>query len=247
MFQHSPEFRRQYRLDNDTATVYEISPSFTTSKVGLIISDHHLDRSGDGVADSDLLFRGISILLSHFKPDYILMLGDTLEWDCVNPSLIYDYLFEGLSKFQLPIFVVSGNHDRDFLQEYNKDYPLITILRNDLAMSIRTMGCNGNLNRIVFAHDFGNRYHVFRRHKQAFMRWMRDVFSSLFEPNDLLCFGHTHLNILDEEYRCYSIAPFAPSYGMYDWGIVREDKGFKIEMMSEEDWEKLENGDSEGK
>lgn len=234
-----PIFEHPYSLQNDKATIYEIPPSFTTGKVGLIVTDHHLDRFGEGVEDADFLLRELSNLLSYFKPDYILMLGDTIEWDSKHPALVFDHLFERLSRFQLPIFLISGNHDRRFLKEYKKEYPLITIIRDDLAMSIRTAGCNGQWHRIVFAHDFGNEFHVSGQDKEAFLRWMRDVFNSLFDSSDLLFFGHTHRNILDEEYRCYSIAPFAPSHGMYDWGIVREDNGFNLVMMNEDDYAKL--------
>jgi predicted phosphodiesterase len=239
MFRKRTNFKHPYKLQNGHATVYEIPPSFTTGKIGLIIADHHLDRFSTGVQDADLLLAELSTLLSHLKPDYILMLGDTLEWNSQDPALVYDHLFEGLSKFQLPIFLISGNHDRSFLNEYDKEYPLITIIRDDLAISIRTSGSNGRWNRIVFAHDFGNEFHVTSEYKRAFMRWMRNVFNSLFDSDDLLFFGHTHKNIVDEEYRCYSMAPFAPSLKMYDWGIVCEDHGFNIVMMTGQNYEEL--------
>jgi predicted phosphodiesterase len=228
-----------FRLMNTKATVYEIPPSVTTAKLGLIISDQHFGQYADGIPQIQAFLQEFRLLLSHVKPDYLLLLGDTLDAHCANPDAVLQNFLENLEQFQIPIFLLAGNHDRDIFQQYSRHHPWVTIVRCDLAVGATATGSDGGWKRIVFGHDLMNNFLVHPSDASVFVWWMKAVFHEIVGPNELLFLGHTHQNIWDEEHKCGSVGRFAPAAGHYRWAVVRENRGFTLTFGTAQDYEKF--------
>jgi predicted phosphodiesterase len=217
-----------FRLRNTTATVYEIPPSITTSKLGLILSDQHFGRTNNGITEIQDFLKEFRLLLSRVKPDYLLLLGDTLDWSCPDPAAVFQNFVENLEQFQIPVFLLGGNHDRHVLQSYARDHPWVTMVRNDLTIGVTATGSEGGWNRILFGHDLGNDFQVDPCDAPVFVSWMKAVFEEIVGPTQLLFLGHTHQDIWDEKHGCGSVGRFAPAQGSYRWAVVRENRGFTV-------------------
>jgi hypothetical protein len=89
------------------------------------------------------------------------------------------------------------------------------------------------------AHDIGNRYHLEMKRVPAWIRGMKQLFSSIIHPEDFLMTGHTHRHFLDKEARCATLGQFAPDHvtGCYALitSSVRFQLNFKTVRMAEFD------------
>jgi predicted phosphodiesterase len=217
-----------FSLRNTEATVHEIPPSLTTGKLGLILSDQHFGRHSRGLGDLDPFLQEFRLLFSHIKPDYLLLLGDTLDWYCENPPAALQTLLENLEQFEIPVFLIGGNHDRSYIEAYTREHRQVTIVKQDLALGITTAGTNGPWNRIVFAHDLKNDFQVDPPDAGIFVWWMKEVFQAIVRPQELFFIGHTHQDIWDKKHRCGCVGRFAPAGGEFKWAVVTENNGFTL-------------------
>jgi predicted phosphodiesterase len=225
-------------LENTIATVYEIPPSITTGTIGLVVSDQHIGRNGDPTLDVESFVGELGILISHFDPNYVLMLGDTLQWNCSNPFPTLHSIFEQLSEFRIPIFVLGGNHDRGILKSYPHEHERVTLVRDALTIGITATGHDQGYGRIIFGHDLGNTFGVNPRDVHVFVWWMKEVFRSIVGAEDLLFLGHTHQNIWDSEHKCCSVGMFAPQHNKRKWGVIGEKGGFEVRLQEWSDLDK---------
>jgi predicted phosphodiesterase len=217
-----------FRLRNSTATVFELNPEIFTGKLGLVITDHHLGRVSSVERDIPIFLTDLTTLITTIKPDYVLMLGDTMHRPTASSFVS---LFDGLARLNLPIFVLPGNHDRKVLATLDSRHPSVQIVR-DLAMAITAAEDRGEWKRIVFAHDFLNDMPVHPGDVHVWVWWMKDVFHKICPPDDLLFCGHTHQTIWNADRKCCSLGRFAPSLGYHEWALVRENHGLSVQFVN---------------
>jgi DNA repair exonuclease SbcCD nuclease subunit len=225
-----------FRLKNSTATVFELNPAIFTRKLGLVITDHHLGLWGRAEEDIPLFLTELNALVTAVKPDYILMLGDTIHYG--NPAPPFVTLIDGFAQLNVPIFILGGNHDRRVLAQLESAHQSVTIVR-DLAIGITAAEDRDEWRRIVFAHDLLNDMKVNPQDVGIWVWWMKDVFHEICPPDDLLFWGHAHQIIWNADRKCCSLGRFAPTLRSYHWALIRENGGLSVQFVNSKNYSEL--------
>ena len=209
----------QIRRITQTITNYDLTLENTGSLKFLVFSDLHICQHVNLTRSCEILIDTISNLINSIHPSHIFILGDIVHVFVFHTPNYWTTFYEKLEQFNLPVYVIPGNHDR-YIHSFVK---LCYHGRNVHLKNVEILRVfvEGYQYPLIMGHDLKNDRKV---HSQTLVRrWiqmLRSTYSNLIPEQSKMILGHLHDAYQFNEEKTYTLEPFSPSLGVFYYGVV---------------------------
>ena len=130
----------QCQLVNNTVTSFKIPFDGNGKLRVLLISDTHIGAVKNLDVAIQMFIDELQKIIEDEKIDMICHLGDLVDGTLLQGTFVLNNVLKKLSELKKPVYVIGGNHDRDFLNALNwqKD-PYVTPLKENARFLIRSL------------------------------------------------------------------------------------------------------------
>ncbi|OHT07663.1 Ser/Thr protein phosphatase [Tritrichomonas foetus] len=218
----------QCPLVNTTVTSFKVPFDPKNKLRVLLISDTHLGALIDTNKAIQLFFDELSALIKAEGINMICHLGDLVDGTLNNGSFVLQTVLKKLSELRIPVYVIGGNHDRDFFnginwkQEIPNVYPL---KENSIVFELPKVGAKGEPQRLFLAHDLLNNYRVRDQFAFCFVAWIKDACKKFIKPTDWLITGHTHTSLISFASRLACVGQYSPEINVFGYTLLDFENG----------------------
>lgn len=206
-------------LVNDRVTSFVYVPPSGKTMKALLVSDCHLGAYVQIDVAINLLIDSINALIESENATVLFILGDLV--DGTQNEVVYKNVLQELTKITIPVYVIGGNHDREFLSLTK--WPSGTNVTVTEALTIQmTASLPGKPDIKVFlAHDLLNNYRVRDPHAFFFIDWIKKGCRKYIKPEDWLITGHTHTGLISHASRIACVGQFSPEIKAFGYATLQ--------------------------
>jgi predicted phosphodiesterase len=161
---------------------------------------------------------------------HVVHIGDLVKFDAPSPLQLLESVLAQLGKLPVPVWLLGGNDDRDFLRQLTGGdrRGSVTIVREIAIVVPLPTG-----NRVFLAHDLGNTYRVVDQFAWGFVAWLKQNAAHAIANEDWLLVGHCHTQFLSTESRIGCVGSFSPDPPVWSYAVLSIAGEVNIEMKSE--------------
>lgn len=204
----------QCPLVNTTVSVYNIPDVQAQMKI-LLISDTHIGATMDVEKATTLFIDCLREVISQEGITHICHLGDLVDGTLMDGKYVLPRVLKRLSEFELPVYAIGGNHDREFFAGMSWEGDAFVVPSKQLAMLVEYNGT-----KVYLAHDLANNYRVRDAFAYSFVSWIKDGCKKTIRPEDWLVTGHTHTGLLSHAARISCVGQFSPEIKSFGYGVL---------------------------
>lgn len=217
-------------LVNDRVTTFTYTPPSSEPMKALMISDCHIGARVQVDVAINLFIDSLNALIANENPTVLFILGDLV--DGTQTEDVFKAVLVQLTKIDLPIYVIGGNHDRKFFSLIN--WPSNTNVTISEALAIQlTAQLPGRPDIKVFlAHDLLNNYRVRDPHAFFFADWIKQGAKNYIKPEDWLIIGHTHTGLMSHASRIACIDQFSPEIKVFGYATLQFNSDFVLSIKN---------------
>jgi len=204
---------------NTRADPFHIEMDMSVAHRILLISDCHIGARLPLEDAQNLFLQKISDIISKESITDLFVLGDMVDSSVKNGTPVLISLLSRMIRLEIPITIIGGNHDRDFLKSIaDKPEKRLKIVKNpSMLISIPQPQFSHPL-RVYLTHELGNNYRVRDVFAFSFYEWIKT--SCNIPECDWLIGGHAHTGMISHSKRFACIGQFSPEIKNIGYSIL---------------------------
>jgi predicted phosphodiesterase len=227
----------QCEIVNRKVTSFSIPVTRKPGMRILLISDTHIGGTRQPVASSKRLFiTALNSVIQSEKATHVIHLGDLIDCEVAAPEAHLADVLSQLAALPVPIWLIGGNHDREWITPAaGSRGPNLTIAP-DLALLLDippSAPGQKDGQRIFLAHDLANNYRVRDQFAFSFVHWIKEAAApEINARDDWLITGHCHTQFLSAACKIGSVGQFSPEIDTFEYTMLTIDDVVTLVMKS---------------